>query len=290
MSPEPVLLTHADTDWHPAFLRYVRRIFPALDFGTWYHRRGWTPAYALHAVADGGELLAAVGVMRATAVVAGQEHRGAQLGAVGVVPEARGRGLMRVLLGSVLARLEREVELLHLYANETVLDFYPRLGFRRVEETDFEFAVTLAPGPTPAPWLDLDDANGRAAWLKACAGALPPTERFGMRGYGPAALWHASVLHPRAVRVLAEGEVYAVAVQRGDTLHLLDLAAPRRFNLLPVLPALLEAPIARVRFGFCPERWCAAARPTGPHDDALFVRTALALPAEPFLLPALSQT
>lgn len=290
MSPEPVLLTHADTDRHPAFLGYVQRIFPGLDFGPWYRRRGWTPAYEVHAVADQGDLLAAVAVTRATAVVAGQEHRGAQLGAVGVVPELRGRGLMRPLLERVLARLEREVDLVHLYANETVLDFYPRFGFRRVEETDFELAVALAPGPTPAPCLDLDDDARRAAWLEACARALPPTERFGMRGYGSVALWHASVLYPRAVRVLASGEAYAVAVQQGDTLHLLDLAAPRRFDLLPVLPALLEAPIARVRFGFCPERWCPAARPTGAHEHALFVRTALALPAEPVLLPALSQT
>jgi ribosomal protein S18 acetylase RimI-like enzyme len=290
MSPEPVLLTHADFDRHPAFLRYIQRIFPGLDFGPWYRRGGWTPAYEVHAVADAGELLAAVAVMRATAVIAGREHQGAQLSAVGVVPEARGRGLMRTLLERVLARLEAEVELLHLYANETVLDFYPRFGFRRMEETDFELAVALAPGPPPTPCLDLDDAAGRAAWLAACARALPPTERFGMRAYGAAALWHASALHPPAVRVLAEGEAYAVTVQRGDTLHLLDLAAPRRFNLLPILPALLEAPIARVRFGFCPERWCPAARPTGPHDDALFVRTALVLPAEPVLLPALSHT
>ncbi len=111
-----------------------------------------------------------------------------------------------------------------------------------------------------------------------------------MRGYGTVALWHASVLYPRGVRVLAGGEAYAVAEQRGDTLHLLDLAAPRRFNLLAVLPALADAPVTRVRFGFCPESWCPAARPTGAHDDALFVRTALALPAEPVLLPSLSQT
>jgi GNAT superfamily N-acetyltransferase len=290
MVPEPVLLTHADADWQPAFLRYVQRIFPGLDFGPWHRRHGWTPAYEVHAFADGGELIAGVGVMRATAVVTGREHRGAQLGAVGVVPEARGRGLMRALLEHVLARLEREVELFHLYANETVLDFYQRFGFRRVEETDFELAVALTPGPNPAPRLDLDDAAPRAAWLEACARALPPTERFGMRGYGAAALWHASVLHPGAVRVLAGEEAYAVTVQRGDTLHLLDLAAPRRFDLLSVLPALLEAPIARVRFGFCPECWCPAARPTGAHDDPLFVRTALALPAEAVLLPALSQT
>lgn len=290
MSLEPVLVTHADAGQHPGFLRHVQRIFPGLDFGPWHRRGGWTPAYEVHGIADRGELLATVAVTRATAVVAGREHRGAQLGAVGVVPEARGRGLLRSLLERVLARLEPEVELVHLYANEKMLDLYPRFGFRRVEETDFELPVALAPGPTPAPRIDLDDAAARAAWLDACARSVPPTERLGWRGYGTVALWHASVVHPGAVRVLAAGDAYAVAVQEGDTLHLLDLAAPRRFDLLPVLPSLLDAPIARVRFGFCPERWCPAARPIGPHEEPLFVRTALALPAGPVRLPALSQT
>jgi ribosomal protein S18 acetylase RimI-like enzyme len=290
MHLEPVLLSHADVDRHPAFFRYVQRVFPGLDFGPWYRRHGWTPTYEVHAVVDGDELVAAVGVARATAVVAGREHRGAQLGAVGVIPEARGRGLIRGLLEHVLAQLEPAVEVFHLYANETVLDLYPRFGFRRVEETEFEFAVALAPTPTPAPRVDLDDDVARAAWLEACARSLAPTERFGMRGYGATALWHASVLHPRAVRVLERGEVYVVAEQREDTLHVLDVAAPRRFDLLPLLPSLLEAPVTRVRFGFCPERWCPAARPTGPHDGALFVRTALALPEGPVLLPVLSQT
>jgi hypothetical protein len=83
---------------------------------------------------------------------------------------------------------------------------------------------------------------------------------------------------------------YALAVQKGDTLHLLDVAAPSRFDLLPVLPRLIREPIARIRFGFCPELWCPMARAVEPSDEALFIRGALALPAEPFKLPMLAQT
>lgn len=290
MTLQPLRIGHADTARHDAFLRYVPRVFPRIDFRPWYARGGWTPDYEAHVLARADEIVANVSVMRMRLVICGRDVRGAQLGAVGCVPEVRGRGLMRPLLERVLAHLEPEVDLLLLHANESALDFYPRFGFRRLRESVFELELALDPAPTPAPRLDLDDPSQRAAWLAACARSVPPTERFGVRDYGPVALWHACVFYPRDVHVLSEGDTYAVAVQRGDTLHLLDLAAPRRFELLPVLPRLVSAPVARVRFGFCPELWCPTAHVVEPSDDLLFVRGALALPAEPFLLPVLAET
>jgi len=53
---------------------------------------------------------------------------------------------------------------------------------------------------------------------------------------------------------------------------------------------LIRAPIARVRFGFCPELWVPMSRAVEPSDETLFIRGAVALPAEPFMLPMLAQT
>jgi len=261
-----------------------------VDFRPWYLRGGWTPAYEAHAMAQDGELVANVSVMRMRVLVAGREVRGAQLGAVGSVPEVRRQGLMRPLLERVLAELEAEVELVFLYANDGVLDFYPRFGFRQVRESVFELAVALDPAPTPAPRLVLDEPAQRAAWLAACATSLPPTERFGMRDYGAAALWHACAFYRNDLHFLEAEGAYVVAVHRGDTLHLLDLAAPRRFDLLAVVPRLIREPIARIRFGFCPERWCPTASVVEPSEEALFVRGTLELPDAPFKLPMLAQT
>lgn len=289
MALQPVRITHADAAWHEAFLRYVARVFPSGDFRTWAARGGWTPDYEVHAVADAGELVASASVMRIPALACGREVRGAQLGAVGCIPEARGRGLMRPLLEDVLARIGAEAELIWLYANVAVLEFYPRFGFRRVQESEFELELAIAPAGEPAPRLDLADAIQRAAWLQSIDHSVAITERLGARRYGSAALWHACNVRSRDIHVLDDG-MYAVAVQRGDTLHLLDVAAPRPFELGSVLPRLVREPVARVRFGFCPERWCPTARAVAPSDEALFVRGSVALPREPFKLPALSQT
>lgn len=290
MALHSLRITHADTARHEEYLRYVSRVFPRADFRPWYSCGGWTPAYEAHATADGDEIVANVSVMRMRVILAGREVRGAQLGAVGSVPGVRGRGLVRPLLERVLAQLERETELVYLYANDRVLDFYPRFGFRRVHESTFELEVAVDPASTPAPRLELDDRAQRDAWLAACARSAPPTERFGVRDYGAVALWHACAFYRHDVHVLSEGETYAVAVQRGDVLHLLDLAAPERFDVLTIVPRLVRAPVARIRFGFCPELWCPAARAVGPGADPMFLRGAVDPPAEPFQLPRLAET
>lgn len=290
MPLRPVLITHSDVAHHDAFLRFTPRVFPRFDFRPWYTRGGWTPAYASHALADdGGEIVASVSVMRMRAVVGGREVRAAQLGAVGVVPERRREGLMRPLLADVLRRLDAETDLVFLYANDSVLDFYPRFGFRPARESAFELAVAVHPAPEPAPRLDLDDPSHCGALLAAWARSLPPTERFGARDYGSAALWNVLAFHRDDVHALGPG-VHVVAAQRGDVLDLVDVAAPERFDLRAALPRLVRAPVARVRFGFCPELWCPSARAVGPGDDALFVRGGAAPGPEPFKLPALAQT
>jgi predicted N-acetyltransferase YhbS len=292
MTPQPIRIGQTETALHEPFLRWVPRVFPGLDFRPWYTRGGWTSTYEAHALLEAGELVANVSVTRTRLVVNGRELRGAQLGAVGCLAERRGRGLMRALLDPVLARLDSEADLIFLHANAQVLDFYPRFGFRRAWESTFELELPVAiqPATALAPRVDLDDPSQRAAWLGACQRSLPVTERFGARDYGSVALWHACVSYPEGVRVLKQGERYAVVAQTGDTLHLLDLAARDRFELLAALPELASGPIARVRFGFAPERWCPSARRIGPSQEPLFVRGAVSLPEQPFALPALAQT
>lgn len=49
-------------------------------------------------------------------------------------PDYRGRGLSRWLIDRVLEDFEQQVDFIFLYANDSVLDFYPKLGFKRAPE------------------------------------------------------------------------------------------------------------------------------------------------------------
>ncbi|HEY3446198.1 MAG TPA: GNAT family N-acetyltransferase [Myxococcales bacterium] len=283
-------ITWEDTGLQQAFLRYVARVFPGLDFWRWRAFGGWGKDYVAHAVVEDGEVVANVSAMAMRLVVAGRETPGIQLGAVGCVQERRGRGLVGALMERVLAEESAQPGLQMLFANEDVLAFYPRFGFRAVEEWVFELERRIEPA-RPAPRINLGDRVQRAAWLEACARSQPVSESFGARGYGPIALWHVCNFASEDVRAVAEHETYVVAQQKGEVLQVLDLVAPGPFDLMGILPRLVDRPVTRVRFGFSPERWCPEAQPVERDTKSgLFVRGAVSLPDAPLRFPAFAQT
>jgi predicted N-acetyltransferase YhbS len=276
---------------HEAYFRYVPRVFPSIDFRAWRDRGGWTDDYQAHALVEVDEIVANVSVARMDLVVGGRPARGMQLGAVGVVPERRGEGLQRGLLEYVLGAIAEEADLVFLFANDEVLDFYPRFGFERVEERVFGAEASILPSPDRLPRLRLDRPDDLDLFRAACASALPVTERFGAARYGWIALWYATYFVGQHLFHAPEHDAVVVARQKGELLEVLDVIAPRRFDLAPVLARIVDSPVRRIEFGFTPELWWSAAGPLRPPaDSTLFLRGRVSIPARPIHFPALART
>ena len=79
-----------------------------------------------------------------------------------------------------------------------------------------------------------------------------------------------------------------VARAAGELLAVHDVIAGHPFDLGAALPQVIERQVARVEFGFAPERWFPTAAPEHPHGE-LFVR-GIRLPTEPFRFPVLAHT
>lgn len=69
-------------------------------------------------------------------------------------PAYRNRGLSRRLMEAVLSDWRTQCDGIYLYANDTVLDFYPKFGFLKAEE--YGFSRPIAPSPAPFVRLDMD--------------------------------------------------------------------------------------------------------------------------------------
>jgi hypothetical protein len=82
-------------EWHEAFLGFVPRIFPGVDFRLWHARCGWPGSFVAHVLVDGDEIVASVASSTMQLLVGGRPRTAWQLGTVGTIPERRGRGLER---------------------------------------------------------------------------------------------------------------------------------------------------------------------------------------------------
>src|SRR5512145_760409 len=179
MSLRPLVIGAQDRDWHEAYFCFIDQVFPGLDFRTWEARGGWGDSYHAYVLTEGSEIVANVAVSLLDLVVDGQPRRGAQIGAVGVVPECRGRGLQRSIMANIMPELGAAVDEVFLFANSEVLEFYPRFGFRRVTEAVFGAPCEIAPSTERAVRLDLNRPSDRQLISELASRARPVTARFG---------------------------------------------------------------------------------------------------------------
>lgn len=267
-----------------AFCRYVRQVFKSVAFDRWIDWGQWTADYRAYAWFEGEQAIANASLHRMHLIVDGEPIDAWQLGAVGVVPAARGRGLARTILRQVLATHGEQP--LFLFANPNVLDFYPRFGFAPREETVFRAEIAAQPA-APAPAFDASTSANRDL-LCALASAAPVSRRFAAVGHGPIVLWYlANGLVPTP-RLLGR-DTLIFSEQQGDELYLYEVLSTAPVDLMAVLPHLIEKPIRRVRFGFTPDVIWPKAQACGADPDPyLFVRGLS--PPPPHKFPLLAQT
>lgn len=287
MTTRLLTLRAADLAAHERFHAFVPLTFRKVDFRRWEARGGWNDDYTAWLLEDGEDIVASVGVTRMRLALDGVLQDGYQLGAVATHPERRGRGYSRVLLDAVLADLGTAPVL--LFANDRVLDFYPRFGFRAVEQRRFAAGLALDPAASPARRCDVADAAAREALVGLCAEAVVNDAAFGARDYYSTLLWHLTY-RPIEAYWLADGNAVVAIGRDGDTVILHDLIARRPFDLAAALPSVIGAPIARIEFGFQPQRWWPQARDIGIcAGSPLFVRNLPAL-GTALRFPDLAQT
>ena len=290
MSLEPLTITHADTAWHEAFLRYVPRVFPRVSFRRWYELGGWGESYRSFAMAEGSQIVANASLQRMNIILRGCALTGWQLGAVGVVPEWRGKGLQRPLMERLLASIPAG-DITFLFANDTVLDFYPRFGFAPHSEAVFAAEHGVMPSGERLRTLSIDRSEDRALLARVAAHARPVTNEFGARDYYGVLLWYWANFYDGCFHYCEADDAIIVAEQEGATLRVCDVLASRPVELRSYLPRIASAPAQRVEFGFNPGSWWPDAKAVAEYRDSpLFVRGEHALPAAPFKFPMLAQT
>lgn len=186
-------ITRTDIEWHDRFFRFVAGVFPGIDaerWAVWRDRGAWRDAYEVLSLVDGKQIVSTIGVTRMQLVVGGVARTGLQLGAVATLDSYRGQGLSRRLMEWMFAERSSPHQPVFLFANESVLGFYPRFGFRHVPQHRWVLRVKIAPEASRARRFDPESAEDRRRLAAICGEAKAIPGSLTARDYYPIALWH----------------------------------------------------------------------------------------------------
>ena len=291
---ERVRILSSDTNRHLPFFRFVDGVFRggrAETWTVWRDRGGWTEDYEVFALVDDGNIVGTIGRSRMRLVIGGEGWKGYQLGAVATAERYRGRGLARQLMERVIASLDEVDQPIILFANSSVLDFYPRFGFKRLPQRRSVAATAFHPVGVQAPRCDLSNTSDRARLAALCAKARATRGFLTARDYYWLALWNLTG-EPTILAWVPEYDAAVVFKVENDRLIIHDVLTTQPFDLKLIVPMLITRPITEVELLIdSKDFWPAMMHPALDDSNApLFARGAAAAINGPVQFTPLAQT
>lgn len=125
-----------------SFNDLVEKTF-GLDFEDWYQNGFWSENYIPYSMVASDEVVANVSVNIINVMWNGDKKHFIQLGTVMTREEYRNQGLIRRLMQEIEKDYVEKAEGMYLFANDSVLSFYPKFGFEK--ETEYQYSKEVHP-------------------------------------------------------------------------------------------------------------------------------------------------
>ena len=143
------------------------------DFEEWYGNGYWKDKYIPHTLMDGEKAVSNVSVNIMDFLVMGEKKRYIQIGTVMTDKDYRNMGLSKFLMEKVLTEWSNKVDLIYLFANNSVLNFYPKFAFNSVQEYQYSKKIVVENTNSSIKKLNMDNKRDIDFLVNRIKKALP---------------------------------------------------------------------------------------------------------------------
>ncbi|MBT2648446.1 GNAT family N-acetyltransferase [Bacillus sp. ISL-34] len=278
-----------------SFNELAKMIFK-IDFKKWYDKGCWNDNYICYSYVDGDKVIANASINKMTVVSNGKEYKAIQVGTVMTHPDYRNQGLSGKLMNHIIDKYEKEYDFIYLFANETVLDFYPKFGFKKVQESIFSLNISdlkIQPAKTNTlRRLDTDNKNDFQIMKRFAAERIPVSSILGVENNEHLLMFYFILAFNDAIYYIEEDDVIVIYKQEDAHLHMFDIISKKRVEIDTILNHIVSADTKIIKFYFTPDYDIKNIHKEliTESDDTLFVRPLLKDGTKHFLFPLTSHS
>ncbi|WP_434284236.1 GNAT family N-acetyltransferase [Clostridium botulinum] len=218
-----------------------------LSFEEFYQNGYWTDKYIPYSLVDNGKVIANASVNIIKFLYYGQEKLFLQISTVMTDIDYRNQGLSKYLIEKILKEWKEKCDSIYLFANDSVLDFYPKFGFEKVIEYQCSSLITPTEGRVKK--LDMDSADDRALLKRYYAKSNPYSALSMEDNYGLLMFYCTSSMKDY-IYFLEDFDTVIIASNENEVLTCYDVLGSGDHALLGVVSRVAESRIRTVVFGF----------------------------------------
>ncbi|WP_313182896.1 GNAT family N-acetyltransferase [Lacrimispora sp.] len=231
-----------------SYNRLAEKTF-GLSFEDFYQNGYWTDKYIPYSLIDDGKVIANASVNIIKSRYNGKEKRCIQLGTVMTDPDYRNQGLSRYLIERILSEWKEKCDTMYLFANDSVLDFYPKFGF--VKAVEYQCSSPITPTKGCIRKLDMSRAIDRAL-LKGYYSKSNPYSALTMEDNYELLMFYCTSLMKDCVYFLEDFDAVIIASNKNEILTCYDIFSNGGHALIDMVSRVAESQIHTVVFGFTP--------------------------------------
>lgn len=221
------------------------------NFRKWYEAGYWGNGYIPYSLLDDDKLVANVSVSIMKINILGEEKNYIQIGTVMTDEEYRNQGLSRFLIEKVLSEWENKCDCIYLFANDTVLDFYPKFGFERVYEYQYLIKKNKEKSNEKVRKINIDDNNDKGLLENIINNSIQISKLHVKENKNLIMFYCLDFLKDN-IYYIENYNAIAICEYHGEELFIQDIFMDKEIDLNIVINSLTNKETKVIRLGFTP--------------------------------------
>lgn len=228
--------------------------FWGFDFERYYQSGFWDENCIIYSLFDGDRIVSHTTLSILESKVKGDTLQIGQLGTVMTDPAYQRRGLARFLMEEIQRDYCSELQGFFLFANDSVLDFYPKFGFAAVQEYQASRTIGHECSALEVKRVDLDDILQRELFAYYVKNSTPHPF-FDIRSFGLTFFYcyvYPDLGFKTSVYYIEALEAMVVAQIEDKVLTLVEVFQLADRDIEEIIQAVAPKEVDTVVFGYTP--------------------------------------
>lgn len=280
-------------EYRENFNALAKSIF-GIDFTPWVEHGGWNDKYICYSFIDKDQVIANASINKMTIILNQKEYNAIQIGTVMTHPDYRMQGLSRKLIDHIIAMYEQECDFIYLFANDSALDFYPKFGFERMQESSFSINASHLRNQTSKTHfvrpLSMNNSVDFTMIKKFAEERVPVSSILSVMNNEHQLLFYFILPFHDFFYYIEDADVVVIFRHEEHLLHIFDIISTKSIDINAILNSIISPETEAIQFYFTPDYALdhMEAELIPQSEDTLFVRPFLNELPKQFMFPITS--
>jgi GNAT superfamily N-acetyltransferase len=222
-----------------------------INFEEWYQKKLWNDKYECYSIKMGNKIVSNASVSKFQFIINGEKKTALQIGTVMTDEEFKGKGLAKQIMNFILEKFEKEYDIIYLFANNSVAEFYPKFGFEKI--TQFQiYSTEKIETNTKFKFrkLDMNNLDDISILRKVGVNRIHNSSKFDVINGYEVMFWYCLNVFRDNIFYDENEKIIVIYTVAGNKLNIHDIVLTEKKNYKEIVGSIVTDEVKEVSFNF----------------------------------------